>query len=113
MDPFIQRAARIDILAQYSYYLDQGVPVVAQRFLAAVHRAVDEAVAMPHAGAPRRTVNPLLAGLCTWPAKGFREHRVYYLVRHDRPTVVRVLHDKRDTAAILRGQRIEGAPEFG
>ena len=55
---------------------------------------------MPEAGAPKATGNARLAGLCTWPLKGFDEFRITYLVRPDARIVVRVLHGKRDIGAI-------------
>jgi hypothetical protein len=39
--------------------------------------------------------------------KGFDEFRIYYLLRQDMFTVVRILHGKRDIGAILEKQTIE------
>jgi plasmid stabilization system protein ParE len=39
--------------------------------------------------------------------KGFDEFRIYYLLRRDTLIVVRVLHSKRDVAAILEKQVID------
>ena len=62
---------------------------------------------MPSAGPPRPTSNPRLAGLRVWPVKGFGEFWVYYLVRDELLTVVRVLHDKRDVGRILNEQDLD------
>jgi hypothetical protein len=62
---------------------------------------------MPEAGAPKVVSNPQLAGLRTWPVKGFDEFRVYYLVRPTLLTVVRILHSKRNTDAILERQGVD------
>ena len=61
---------------------------------------------LPAAGAPRSTGNPALAGLRTWPVKGF-DCRVYDLMGPERLTVVRILHDKRDVAAIIAEQQVD------
>jgi toxin ParE1/3/4 len=105
--PFIQTSAREDILRQYRYYLDQDRPDIADRFLLAFNEAVDAVVATPDAGAPKHLDNPRLTGLRTWPVHGFDEFRVYYLVRHDFLTVVRVLHGMRDIGSILEGQAVD------
>lgn len=65
---------------------------------------------MPNAGTPRPSGNPILAGLRSWPIRGFGEHNVYYLVQPERLTIVRVLHDKRDIGSILDEQTVQ-SPE--
>jgi plasmid stabilization system protein ParE len=104
---FIQSSAEDDILRQFEWYAEKGLPDIAMRFRSAVREAIDTLVAMPAAGAPRHLTNPELAGLRTWPVKGFDEFRVYYLARGDVVAVIRILHDKRDTDAILRRQKLE------
>jgi plasmid stabilization system protein ParE len=105
--PFIQASARSDILRQYRYYLDQNLPDIAERFLLAVKYAVDTAIATPDAGTPKHLDNPQLAGLRTWTIHGFDEFRLYYLVRNNSFTVVRVLHGRRDIGSILENQPVE------
>jgi plasmid stabilization system protein ParE len=104
---FIQAAAEDDILRQVEWYAGKGLPHIAQRFHAAVLDAVDALLATPEAGPPRASSNPRLAGLRTWPVKGFDEFWVYYLVRPEMLTVVRVLHSKRDIGHILEGQDVD------
>ena len=107
MTAFIQAAAEQDILRQVEWYAAQGLPDIARRFLAAATDAVAALEAMPNAGPPRHSTNPEVAGLRTWPIKGFDEVRIYYLARADALTVVRILHDRRDIGAILTGQKLE------
>ena len=107
MNLFIQEAAERDILLQASWYAERGVPEIARRFHAAVMAAIDVLTGMPAAAPPRPTRNGLLAGLRARPVTGFDEFRVYYLDRPERLTIVRVLHDKRDTTAILARQTLE------
>jgi toxin ParE1/3/4 len=72
-----------------------------------VNEAVDAVVATPNAGAPKQLENPHLAGLRTWPVQSFDEFRVYYLVRNDFLTVVRVLHGRRDIGSLLQNQAVD------
>lgn len=107
MNLFIQQAAEHDILDQFEWYTRKGLPQIARRFRVAALDAIDALVAMPTAGPPKVTRNPHLTGLRGWPEDGFNEFWVYYLVRADRLTVVRVLHSKRDTRSILGEQELE------
>jgi toxin ParE1/3/4 len=100
--------ARVDIRDQVEYYFDLELPEIGDRFLAAVNNAVSAALRTPKAGAPKRVRNPRLAGLRSWPVKGFDEFRVYYIVHdNDVLAVIRVLHDKRDVGTILDAQTVD------
>jgi toxin ParE1/3/4 len=104
---FIQDAAEDDILRQVERYAEQGLPHIARRFRASVLIAIDALIAMPEAGPPRPTTNPVLAGLRAWPIKGFDAFWIYYLIGPERLTVVRVLHGKRDIGNILEDQDLQ------
>ena len=106
MNLFIQEAAEQDILHEVEWYARQGFLTIARDFHAAALGAIDALLVMPQAGSPKATDNPLLAGLRSWPVKGFDAFRVYYLVRPELLTVVRVLHGKRDIGAILKDQDV-------
>ena len=95
-------------MRQVEWYAGQGLPDIGRRFHRATLEAIDALLAMPEAGAPRPTDNPSLAGLRSWSVKGFDEFRVYYQMQAELLTIVRVLHGKRDTAAILKGQDLIG-----
>lgn len=103
----VQEAAEQDILSQFEWYAAQGLADIARRFRVATYGAIEAVAAMPHAGTPRLSRNPTLTGLRSWPIKGFDELKVYYLVGSDVLTVVRILHDKRDIAAVLDDQELE------
>lgn len=111
MKLFIQQSAEEDILRQVDWYAGQGLPDIAHRFHAAALEAIDALLAMPEAGSPRPTGNPRLTGLRSWSVRGFDEFRVYYQMQADLLTIVRVLHGKRDTAAILKEQDIARPPD--
>ena len=104
MNLFIQEAAERDILHQIEWYAEKGVPAIAVRFSDAVAESIKAVIAMPLSGAPKPISDSRLACLRTWPVKGFDEFRIYYVVQPKLLTVVRVLHDKRDTDALLRRQ---------
>jgi toxin ParE1/3/4 len=104
---FIQEAAERDILRQVEWYADKGLPDIARRFHAAAMDAIDALLAMPEAGPPKATGNAQLVGLRMWGVKGFDEFWVYYLVRTELLTVVRVLHSKRDVGTILERQDLD------
>jgi plasmid stabilization system protein ParE len=104
---FIQRSAEQDILSQVDWYAAQGLPDIAQRFSLAAMAAIEALVATPQAGAPRACANPQLTGLRTWPIAGFDAFRVYYLVRPELLTVVRILHGKQDTGGVLQSQPVD------
>jgi toxin ParE1/3/4 len=100
---YIRSKAREDVLRQYLYYLEEkDASRAADRFVDAVQDAFDALCRMPHAGAPKLIDNPGLAGLRTWPVRGFPAIRVYYLYTKDVVRVVRVLHGKRDVYPLLK-----------
>jgi toxin ParE1/3/4 len=102
--PYLREAAEADILRQVEWYAAQGVPEVARRFHAAVLAAIAALLRLPEAGAPVALANPRLAGLRSWPVKGFAAFRLYYVVQDERLSVMRVLHGRRDIGAILEDQ---------
>ncbi len=69
--------------------------------------AIDALLEMPEAGPPKDAGNPQLSGLRSWHVKGFDEFRVYYLANPALLIIVRILHSKRDTGAILTRQELE------
>ncbi|HEV2500759.1 MAG TPA: type II toxin-antitoxin system RelE/ParE family toxin [Terriglobia bacterium] len=105
----MRAAARDDILRQFRYYLvDQDKPEVADRFVEAVERTIDQLLRTPNAGAPKHLSNESLSGLRSWPVEGFQDIRIYYLAEENVLRVIRVLHGKRDIRRILEGKKNEG-----
>lgn len=98
----IRPAARDDILRQYRYYLvAEAAPAVAQRFLKAVRETINHVCRLPRIGPITVLENPKLAGLRSWPVRGFEAIRIYYLPGKGGIRVIRVLHGKRDVNPIL------------
>jgi toxin ParE1/3/4 len=106
----IQPAARLDILHDYDRYVQLGLSEVAARFLTSVRISIEAAVSAPHAGAPKALPHPDLAGLRSWPVKGFRDFRIYYLADAAGLRVIRVLHGKRDLQVLLESHGEDPAP---
>ena len=102
MNVYIRTAAREDILRQYFYYLlEKDAASAAERFLESVQSSIEMLCRVPGAGAPRVLENPRLAGLRSWPVRGFAAIRIYYLQSEDDLRIVRVLHGKRDINPLL------------
>lgn len=102
MKLFVQEAAEQDILRQIEHYAEQGLSEIAQRFGAGIVVSLNILIEQPEIGSPRGTCNPHLAGLRSWPVKGFEDFRIHYLLQPDLLVVVRVLHGKQDTDGLLR-----------
>jgi toxin ParE1/3/4 len=93
----IRRPAAIeDLVAHGEYYVEQGSPEAAVRFLGAADMAFEQLARRPGIGAPRRYRTPQLSGLRMWPIPGFEKHLVFYRQIEDGIEVVRVLHGARD-----------------
>lgn len=102
---FIRSHARADILRQYEYYLiEKDAEAAAVRFVAAVQAAVKQVCNQPGIGTPKALANRRLAGLRSWPVKGFPEMRIYYIAGVDAVRVIRVLHGRRDIDPLLEAE---------
>jgi plasmid stabilization system protein ParE len=98
----VRSEARKDILRQFEYYLiEKDAEAAAKRFIGAVQAAISQLSRDPWIGAPKSLGNAKLAGLRSWPVKGFSEIRVYYVISREAVCVVRVLHGKRDIHPLL------------
>ena len=96
--------ALADLYSQGRYYVEEGYPETAARFLAAAERAMGQLVAMPAMGAQRSYGEPRLRGLRMWRIRGFPEHLIFYRPTDSGIDVVRVLHAKRDLASIFEDE---------
>ena len=93
----LRRPAAIeDLVAQGEYYVEQGSPETAVRFLEAADAAFEQLARRPGIGAPRRYRKPQLSGLRMWPIPEFEKHLIFYRQTEDGIEVVRVLHGARD-----------------
>jgi toxin ParE1/3/4 len=101
----IRPRAKDDILRQFRYYLLENAFKAAARFLDAVDESIETICQMQHIGAPKEFKNAALAGLRSWPVKGFEDILIFYAVRVDVLRVIRVLHGRRDIKKILERER--------
>ena len=95
--------AERDIECQFDYYLlEVGSPDPAERFVVAIEETLQLLARNPELGPVRQFARSELAGVRSFPVKGFGKHLVFY-----RPTaeqgieVLRVLHGARDLGAIF------------
>ena len=91
----IRTAALDDILRQVERYAAQNLPAIARRFAAAALTAIETATENPAAGQPHAA----MPGLHSRPIKGFTDFALYYRLDTAEPTILRVLHTKRDIEA--------------
>jgi toxin ParE1/3/4 len=86
--------AEADIIRQFRYYLvDQNAPAAAFRFREAVIESVARLKPHPRIGTLFRGS---IAGLRSWPIRGFEPIRIYDIGGPDSLRVVRILHGKRN-----------------
>jgi toxin ParE1/3/4 len=97
----IQALARQDLLRQYRYLIEEDVSEVAERFLSAAQSSIEQISKRAEIGLPVGLKNPKLAGLRSWPVKGFPAIRIYYLISDKTLRVIRILHGKRDIRPLL------------
>ena len=100
------RDAQTDILRQFRYLVDLGVPHMASRFKEAVKSTAKEISNHPNAATPCQIQNPELLNLRSWPVGGFEALRIYFLLKHGKMIVIRVLHGKRDNRVILAREKL-------
>ncbi len=84
----IHSAARQELLAAVQWYLDEGGPVVAQTFEAAVHQALELLAAMPGLG------SPMHPNTRQWPLRRF-PYVMVYRVQGDVLTCLALAHQRR------------------
>ena len=104
----IRRPSAIeDLVAQGNYYVQQGSPETAARFLDAAEKAFRLLARHPRLGHPWHTPSRRLAGVLVWPIKRFKKHLVFYRPLSDGVEILHVFHGSRDPSAILETQEDE------
>ncbi len=77
------------------YYLSESPAANTQRFLTAVEEAYLHISRLPASGSPHYGQVLGIAGLRSWPIKGF-PYRAFYIEADRHIDIVRVLHTARD-----------------
>lgn len=107
----IRRADALeDIVEQGRYYVRQGSPEAARRFLKATRAAFFALSRSPLMGRRWDSPDPTLSDVRVWHIKGFDDHLIFYRPHRDWVEIIHVVHGARDIPAILRA-RGEDAPE--
>ena len=97
----IQAAAEDDIARHMERYKQQSPPPFAGRFLTAILASLDALAAAPGSGPSTAVSHSALDGLRSWPVRGFDAFQIFYLTAPERPSVLRVLHGRRDIGIVL------------
>ena len=94
--------AERDIECQVDYYLlEVGAPDPAERFVIALEETLQLLVVNPELGPARRFARSELAGVRSFPVKGFGKHLIFYRPTEQGIEILRVLHGARDLGAIF------------
>jgi toxin ParE1/3/4 len=80
---------------------------IAERFLDAAKATLEELSRMPLMGSSRSYSAPELKDLRQWRIRGFTDYLIFYRPLSDGVEIVRVLHGKRNLAAILLDEEIQ------
>lgn len=99
-----KRPRAIRDLSDIAVYLadESGSDDLAFRFLDAAEASFERLAAMPEMGAAREHRDPALANVRMWPIVGFDNYLIFYCPVEGGIEIIRVLHAKRDIAALLR-----------
>jgi toxin ParE1/3/4 len=90
------------------YYVLNGSPGAAERFLDAVESAFQLLARHPRAGRVWKSDHPRLSNLRFWPVKGFESLLVFYREIPEGIEVIRVLHGARELQALLDNDETAG-----
>jgi len=83
-------------------YLAERSPQAAIRFARAVPKTVEDILRFPGAGSPKNFVETELAGIRSWPIRGFKKYLILYRQLAEGILILAVLHGARDIAPTLR-----------
>jgi toxin ParE1/3/4 len=98
-------AATDDIVRQFRYYwIEAGVPEVADRFERAITQTMKSLGGRPYLGRRFSPEIPQYRELRSWQVAGFEIIRIYYEVDTDVIRIIRVLHGMRNVRRILENE---------
>jgi plasmid stabilization system protein ParE len=92
-----------DLIEIASFLSDQR-PALGHKLFASFHSTLDWLSEFPGAGSPKHFRQRHLAGLRTWPVRGFDDYLIFYRVANGEIVVLAVLHGKRNLPKALRGR---------
>lgn len=97
----LRPAARRDLINHYVYLSGNAGAEIADRFLNAAESSFADLAAQPTMGASQRLRMSELGGMRKWRVKGFETVLIFYLVRSDGISIVRILHAAQDWWKLL------------
>lgn len=102
--------AEMDVQDILTYYIHEGVPRIAQRFLVKVREAYIALAGNPFLGSVYSTRHRQLQSVRQWKIKTFRNHVIYYQVLETAGIVriLRVLHGARDSELLFTDDDLTG-----
>jgi toxin ParE1/3/4 len=96
----LRQVAADDVDAALAYYLSEAGADVAERFVAAVERAIVSIGRTPRSGSLRFAYDLEIPDMRCWPVTRF-PYLVFYVEHPDHIDVWRLLHTRRDIPATL------------
>lgn len=92
-----REAAKRDLTRQWLWYAENASIEVADRFLRAADKTLEQLAIMPESGIPVFVRNTDLQGIRRFPVSdGFEKILLFYFPLHDGIDLVRVVHGNRD-----------------
>ena len=97
-----REAAKRDFIGQWLWYAENASIEVADRFLEAADKTLQQLATMPESGIPLLVRNQKLQGIHRFPVSdGFEKILLFYFPLHDGIDLVRVVHGSRDLGRLL------------
>jgi len=100
----VERAAEEDLFAAVAYYIQQGTPATARRFVTAVQETFARLAETPDIGHRYQTAQPRLQHLHVWRVRRFDRYLIFYHATEQTLFIERVLHGARDIERLLEGE---------
>ena len=100
----VERAAEEDLFVAVDYYVRQGTPATARRFVTAAQETFARLAETPDIGPRYQTTHPRLQHLHVWRVRGFDRYLIFYHATEPTLFIERVLHGARDIERILAGE---------
>ena len=97
----LRESAKQDLIEHFVYLAENGGVDVADRFLMNAQASFNDLAMQPRIGMNLKLKNSALQSIRKWRVKGFDHHLVFYEVRLDSVSVVRVLHASSDWWGLL------------
>ncbi len=94
-------ADRRDLIAHYVYLDEHAGQIVADRFLSRVEASFAALAGQPMIGASLTLRHTALTGVRKWRVNDFDNYLIFYLLRTDGVSIVRVLHGSQDWWRLL------------